>query len=554
MPVAAAFPAMSAAFVGALHLAAVAVMLASEAEPIDKLTFLLTWGLLNCFWLALVRRPAMAAALSLAMIAAIVVLSRLKHEVIWTTLNFLDVMIVDSESIRFLLTIFPDFENFAYLGFAIAVPIAVLVWRSDPFRVRRPLATAGAFVCLSGLTGLALAVPLPNWHIFLPGSHISKFARSGVESISELLNHGTLESATAVNGRLAPASASCQPAGRLPHIVLVHDESSFDIRAIANVRVPQRYGVHFLSFDGKARQLGVESSGGASWYAEYNVLAGLSSRSYGKFSYFLPRLAAGRVERGLPHALRHCGYRTFSFYPSHGAFMSARSFHQSTGIEHFLDAKAMGTKVIEPDSFYYDVALNTLARERGDGPLFLYVYLAANHYRWDEIWRPELTPDWQVTDNVPKVDEYLRRQSLSMREYADFMARLRSDFPTESFLIVRYGDHQPEFAAEMIEPGIGEVDMASRMAAFDPRHFTTYYAIDAINFRPVNLTSARDRLDAPYLPLMIQELAGVPLEPSFAEQKKILERCNGVFYACGGGAEARRFNRLLIDAGLIKGL
>jgi len=45
----------------------------------------------------------------------------------------------------------------------------------------------------------------------------------------------------------------------------------------------------------------------------------------------------------------------------------------------------------------------------------------------------------------------------------------------------------------------------------------------------------------------------VPLDPSFAEQKKILERCGGLFYLCAGGAEARRFNRLLIDAQLIKG-
>jgi hypothetical protein len=46
----------------------------------------------------------------------------------------------------------------------------------------------------------------------------------------------------------------------------------------------------------------------------------------------------------------------------------------------------------------------------------------------------------------------------------------------------------------------------------------------------------------------------MPLDPSFAEQKRIMERCKGRFYACAGGAEARRFNRLLIDAGLIKGL
>jgi hypothetical protein len=47
---------------------------------------------------------------------------------------------------------------------------------------------------------------------------------------------------------------------------------------------------------------------------------------------------------------------------------------------------------------------------------------------------------------------------------------------------------------------------------------------------------------------------GLRLDPSFAGQKKILLRCRGLFQGCVGGAEARRFNRLLIDAGLIKGL
>ena len=92
------------------------------------------------------------------------------------------------------------------------------------------------------------------------------------------------------------------------------------------------------------------------------------------------------------------------------------------------------------------------------------------------------------------------------------------------------------------------------LMVYDPRYFTTYYAIDAINFKPVNLSSALETIEGPYLPLVIQEAAGLPLDPSFAEQKQILERCKGLFYACAGGAEARRFNRLLIDAGLIKGL
>ena len=96
--------------------------------------------------------------------------------------------------------------------------------------------------------------------------------------------------------------------------------------------------------------------------------------------------------------------------------------------------------------------------------------------------------------------------------------------------------------------------MAQRMLHHDLRYFTTYYAIEGINYRPKDLSSALDRLEAPYIPLVIQEAAGLPLDPTFAEQKKILARCQGAFFACANGAEARRFNRLLIDAGLIKGM
>ncbi len=124
----------------------------------------------------------------------------------------------------------------------------------------------------------------------------------------------------------------------------------------------------------------------------------------------------------------------------------------------------------------------------------------------------------------------------------------------ESFLLVRFGDHQPDFAERIIDPSLKEDDVAMRLEALDPRYYTTYYAIDAVNFKPVDVSSALDTLEAPYLPLVIQEAAGLPLEPSFAEQKKILQRCHGLFYRCAGGAEARRFNRLLIEAGMIKGL
>jgi hypothetical protein len=234
--------------------------------------------------------------------------------------------------------------------------------------------------------------------------------------------------------------------------------------------------------------------------------------------------------------------------------MSAKSFQTTTGVQRFFDARDLGTNRVEPDQFFYDNALKLIGREDRKSPLFMFIYLSANHFPWEHRYRPELMPDWRDLGNEPRVDEYLRRQTMSAQDYRQFLARLKQEFPGEPFLIVRYGDHQPEFAAEVIEPNVPDAELTRRFVAYDPRYYTTYYALDTVNYKPANLSSAIDTLEGPYLPMVIQEAAGLPLDPSFAEQKRIFQRCNGTFFLCQGGAEARRFNRLLIDAGIIEGL
>ena len=136
----------------------------------------------------------------------------------------------------------------------------------------------------------------------------------------------------------------------------------------------------------------VEGAGGPSWYTEYNVLAGLSSRSFGRFQFFVTRIAAGRVSRGLPHALRRCGYRTFSIYPVFGGFLGTRSFYKGAGVENFIDGQDIRGGVFEPDRFYFDhAAAHDRARAR-TAPMFLHVYLTANHFPYEFPFRPELTP------------------------------------------------------------------------------------------------------------------------------------------------------------------
>jgi hypothetical protein len=547
-------PRVAVGVIVAVHLAALGIIGWTEYGIVPPLLSSLAWASLNFVFLALLRRPAISATISFSLVGLVIVLSQLKFSILWMVINFFDVLIIDSDTMAFLLSIFPDLRIIVVIAVLISAPLLTVIWRIDPFRMSRAISLLGATAGAVAITGLSLAVPEEPWEQFQGINHISTFVRSGVTTAYELSTKGWIDFDANTSDQLrAAVGEPCHLSGKPPNIIMVLDEASFDASAVPGIKLPPGYGGHFQSLDGKKRSLIVEGSGGPTWYTEYNVLTGLSARSYGRLSYYVTRIAAGRVNRGLPQALKRCGYKTISLYPAYGAFLSAKKFQESTGVGRFLDSADMKAKDFEPDRFYYDQALQIIESEKGDQPLFVFVYTMFNHFPWWNTLRPELTPDWRNTGNDPEVDEYLRRQWISERDYTDFRQKLAAGFPRDSFLLLRFGDHQPGMA-KIIDPAATEAEVSQRVMMHDPRYFTTYYALDAINFQPKDVSSALDRLEAPYLPLVIQEAAGLPLDPSFVEQKKILERCHGVFFQCAGGAEARRFNRLLIDAGLIKGM
>ena len=94
--------------VAMLHLAALGLMLATEVDLVAKLIFLLFWALLNLSWLTVFRRPSVAVILSLELVAALIILSQFKHDKLWMTVDFVDVMIVDHDTSTFLLAAFPS--------------------------------------------------------------------------------------------------------------------------------------------------------------------------------------------------------------------------------------------------------------------------------------------------------------------------------------------------------------------------------------------------------------------------------------------------------------
>src|SRR6202158_2117865 len=129
--------------VAAPHLAALAVMLHTQTGFGSRVGFLLAWGILNFFWIALLRRPALSGALSLTLVVVLVLLSRLKHDIVQMTANFVDLMVIDRDTAAFLFTIFPNLRWSVISAGLLTLPLMYALWWLDPFRIRR----VAAFVC-----------------------------------------------------------------------------------------------------------------------------------------------------------------------------------------------------------------------------------------------------------------------------------------------------------------------------------------------------------------------------------------------------------------------
>ena len=168
---------------------------ATEASPLGMAVFLLVWAMLNCLWLALVRRPSVAALISLELLVALVLLSRFKYDKLWMTIDFVDVMIVDRDTSAFLLATFPALRWWILLSAAATVAAVIVKWRLDRYRVSRRASLARFSISAAALVAVSLFWPTGLNEDFEGRSYVSKFARTGVEAVHELSSRGYLDAA-----------------------------------------------------------------------------------------------------------------------------------------------------------------------------------------------------------------------------------------------------------------------------------------------------------------------------------------------------------------------
>ena len=176
-----------------VHLAALAVLFSTEYGPFAITLSLLAWVLLNCFLLTVLQRPGVCAALALALIAILIALSHFKFGILQLTLTFLDFLIIDRDTFSFLLSVFPRLQMQLIVAGLIAAPLLWLVWRFDPFRVRRRLALGGVAASAALIAAMSVISPEQAWEPFQGVNHISNLARSGVVAVSRLASTGWIE-------------------------------------------------------------------------------------------------------------------------------------------------------------------------------------------------------------------------------------------------------------------------------------------------------------------------------------------------------------------------
>jgi hypothetical protein len=508
------------------------------------------------------RQALVAAVLVLAMVGIVRTISYAKQQASEVVLHAYD-LVTFASSWSGLQQAWSE-QRTLVLGVAIALLAAAAAsWAAvglEAPRVPRRYA-AGALGLLVGIAWMADSERGPRRHteFYFESAYVTFFYTSWSETAQALWRGRLIEAAE--RGSMPPQEgrlevpAHCTPATKPPHIVLIHQESVVPPALFPTLGYDRSLDPFFLSLDGKLNKLRVETYGGASWLTEFSLLTGLSTHSFGGMRHFLQHVMAGGIADTLPQALGRCGYRNVMLYPMLRHFLGSGRFFEAVGFGEIVDAKAQGAKLAnERDRFYYGNALAEIDRHvaASDRPLFLYIQTMAAHGPYDYAYSPEVAVAGGGPGTPPQMSEYLRRLAMARMDYAYLRAELVRRFPRQAFLIVHYGDHQPTATQSLL--GFDENASIEDIVASggDAAHMT-YYAVDAVRYRPPPLPSL-DTLDVAYLGTMLLEAAGVPLSDAHRERRRLMLLCKGRYHDCPAREEVLRFHRRLIDAGLMKAL
>ena len=503
------------------------------------------------------RRPFFATLATTLFCVAIAWASSIKHATMNSIVHAYDLFFYLSSwsTVSFLLSEYPILVLKALLGVALVAAVGWLAYRADTTRMaRKTAAITFVFAVALGTYGWASKGERRHMQFNFSNMFLASFYASWGETLSTLW-HGTMLEATPKGAAAATPfkiPTQCDLNQKPPHIVLIHQESIVQPGLFPKLDYDRSVDAMFKSQDGATRKLRVETYGGASWLTEFSILAGVSTQAFGGMRQFVQTFTVNKLQDTLPQTLESCGYRNVVFYPMLKNFVSNDRFYASIGLKEIFDLKAQGAPTVqERDRFYYGNALAEMERHIASSPkpLFTYIQTMSGHWPYDWIFEPKTEAPGGGPGTHPEMHEYLRRISMAKWDYDYLMAELKKRFPNERILVVHYGDHQPSATRTLV--GYAEdVDFEGLQVEANHPAFLTYYAADGINYKVPPLPN-HDALDIPYLGLIIQDAAGLPLSDANKERKRLMALCQGRYNSCAKRNEILGFHRRLIDSGII---
>lgn len=440
----------------------------------------------------------------------------------------------------------PTVQSYAAAAAIGIVAATVTVWKLEPRVATVPAARKERsrariltllFAVWCGLSLEATAMSFsqrPGWQMAAAtATPVSTFLSTiHLEPKAEFRRVSTRDFADGV--RVAGATASPD---RKADIVVFLQESQFNPLSIAGCPRSICGFKVFGAMPGTTDhgELRVHAYGAGTWLTEFTLATGLPHEVFGRTAEYVSFNVAPGVDRSFVRSLKAAGYYTVAVYPVRGGMMNARMAYQAYGFDEFHDSNDLRLPghFATPDSAIHEAALRVLSEARQKGkPVFLFALTIFNHSEHGVLMQ-------RVPPEILSASRQVFRDEMEAQTLADYLWRTREfeesyDKTRESVLgsdrpavLAWFGDHQPPFAnAPLLRNSIRSLSQGPA-----PSRFLTWYDI-ATNFRLTGNSATPYQIDLAFLPGLLAQRGGVPLDNWLGANVLARERCAGLLTEC----------------------
>lgn len=298
--------------------------------------------------------------------------------------------------------------------------------------------------------------------------------------------------------------------GDLPDIILILNESFYDLHQIAQFQTDQDYLANISQIEDMARGYAVSPSvrGGTNG-SEYELLTSNSL-------YLIKEAAPFNIldledASSLADYLKSLGYSTLGTHSERGTNYNRVYGYRALGFEDikfhedYENCWSYEGRMYKSDYSVYE-NIKKWYMQMGDQPRFVYCLTIQNHGGWD--MGPEEFDTVHVTQGEiaqpDVVNEYLTGISHSDEAFSDLIEYMRT-ITDRKVVVCMLGDHAPSFAASMADAGYPE-DERNMLLAATPLYIWANYGLEKADLGYMSMH---------YVAPVLLDAAGVPLSPYY---------------------------------------